>query len=138
GRGMREDHEPPPTHPAPDPPRGGTVAASSPPARSWRDGTRVSVIHAIDEPSAWLGETAVEATVGQLEVVVVAGDRGVGPPLGGDAPWAGCADHPAAEARTTHERRLAAIEEHLEWLRRGPPPRGRTAAGRRRPGTTRG
>src|SRR4029450_5101863 len=99
--------------------------------RRGRDSLRASVVHPVCEPLARgaLAIAAVEAPVGQLEIVVVPRARRVAPPLGGDAPRPGDGDHAAAEPRAAHEARSATLREHLERTRRGGEAGGKRGAG---------
>src|SRR5262245_65548544 len=75
-----------------------------------------SVVHPVGEPVAGraFAIAAVETTIGELQVVVVARTRLVAPPLRGDAPRAGDGDHASAETRAAHEAGSPALREHLE------------------------
>src|SRR5262245_47191697 len=79
-----------------------------------------SIIYAVDvpPPRAEIAEAAVDAAVGELEVVVVAPAGPLAPPLCDHAPWAGGADHAACHAVAPYVRRLIARREDFERLGR--------------------
>src|SRR5262245_63981883 len=80
------------------------------------DGMVHSVVYPVSEPVAGraFAIAAVEAAIGELQIVVVARARLVAPPLRGDAPRAGDGDHASAETRAAHEAGSPALREHLE------------------------
>src|SRR5947209_10417386 len=87
---------------------------------SWssRQAAARSVIDAVHEPAPVIPITAVDAAVGELQVVVVAREGAVAPPLSHHPPRARRADHPPAESFAAHEVGKAAVREHLDGTRR--------------------
>src|SRR5262249_20085531 len=75
---------------------------------------------------------AVDAAVGELEIVVVARRRRAAPPLGRDAPGTGRADDASAEAGTADEAGRVALGEDLQRARRAGRPDHHAAGVERR------
>src|SRR5262245_17072625 len=88
-----------------------------------------SVVHAIHVPAARRAVAAVEPAVAQLEVVVVAREAGLAPPLTDHPPRAGRADDAAAEPRAADEVRPVAVAEDLDRARRAERAHDEGAAG---------
>src|SRR5439155_23474206 len=87
---------------------------------SWssRQAAARSVIDAVHEPAPVIPIAAVDAAVGELEVVVLAREGALAPPFPGHPPRACRANHPPAKSFAAHEVGTAAVREHLDGTRR--------------------